>query len=60
MSPWPMRGRPHRTVVADSEASTEWEMQVSEVVAKGEDLTRTVRKLEEEYDNELIQAAEEE
>src|SRR5688500_7655987 len=42
------------------EASTEWEMQVSEVVAKDDDLAKTVRKLEEEYDNELIQAAEEE
>ena len=42
------------------EASTEWEMQVSEVVAKDEDLAKTVRKLEDEYDNELIQAAEEE
>ena len=41
-------------------ASTEWEMQVSEVVAKDDDLARTVRKLEEEYDNELIQSAEEE
>ena len=42
------------------EASTEWEMQVSEVIAKDEDLAKTVRKLEEEYDNELIQSAEEE
>lgn len=42
------------------EASTEWEMQVSEAVAKDDDLARTVRKLEEEYDNELIQAADEE
>ena len=39
------------------EASTAWERQVSEVVAKDEDLARTVRKLEEEYDNELIQFA---
>jgi proteasome assembly chaperone (PAC2) family protein len=42
------------------EASTEWEMQVSEVVAKDEDLAKTVRKLEDEYDNELIQTADEE
>jgi proteasome assembly chaperone (PAC2) family protein len=42
------------------EASTEWEMQVSEVVAKDDDLAKTVRKLEDEYDNELIQAADEE
>ena len=34
-------------------------MQVSEVVAKDDALARTVRKLEEEYDNELIQSAEE-
>ena len=40
------------------EASTEWEMQVSEVVAKDDDLAKTVRKLEEEYDNELIQVVE--
>jgi len=42
------------------EASTEWEMQVSEVVAKDDDLAKTVRKLEDEYDNELIQAEDEE
>jgi hypothetical protein len=30
------------------EASTAWELQVSEVVAKDEDLARTVRKLGEE------------
>jgi proteasome assembly chaperone (PAC2) family protein len=42
------------------EASTEWEMQVSEVVEKDEDLAKTVRKLEEQYDNELIESAEQE
>ena len=42
------------------EASTEWEMQVSEVVEKDEDLAKTVRKLEEQYDNELIESADEE
>lgn len=42
------------------EASTEWELQVSEVVQKDKKLATTVRKLEEQYDNELIAAAEEE
>jgi proteasome assembly chaperone (PAC2) family protein len=36
------------------EASTQWEMKVSEAVEKDEDLASTVRKLEEQYDNELI------
>lgn len=35
-------------------ASTNWEIQVTEAVEKNEELARTVRKLEEEYDNELI------
>ena len=42
------------------EASTEWEIQVSEIVEKDKKLAHTVRKLEEQYDNELIEAAEEE
>ena len=42
------------------EASTEWELQVSEIVEKDKKLASTVRKLEEQYDNELIEAAEEE
>lgn len=42
------------------EASTEWEIHVSKVVEKDKKLAATVRKLEEDYDNELIQAAEEE
>jgi proteasome assembly chaperone (PAC2) family protein len=42
------------------EASTEWEIQVSEIVEKDKKLAHTVRKLEEQYDNELIQAAGEE
>ena len=42
------------------EASTEWEIQVSEIVEKDKKLASTVRKLEEQYDNELIEAAEEE
>jgi proteasome assembly chaperone (PAC2) family protein len=41
------------------EASTEWEIQVSEVVEKDKKLASTVRKLEEQYDNELIEATEE-
>lgn len=35
--------------------STEWELQVSRVVDRDEDLTKTVRQLEEAYDNELLQ-----
>lgn len=42
------------------EASTEWEIQVSEIVEKDKKLAHTVRKLEEQYDNELIRSAEEE
>ena len=36
------------------EASTDWELQVSEIVEKDKKLAATVRKLEEQYDNELI------
>ena len=39
-------------------ASNEWEVQVSEAVEKDDDLAETVRKLEEQYDNELIEASE--
>ena len=35
-------------------ASTEWELQVSSVVEQNEELAETVRKLEEAYDNELL------
>jgi len=35
-------------------ASTEWELKVSEAVEKDKDLRKRVRKLEEQYDNELI------
>jgi predicted ATP-grasp superfamily ATP-dependent carboligase len=42
------------------EASTDWEIQVSEIVEKDKKLAGTVRKLEEQYDNELIEASEEE
>jgi proteasome assembly chaperone (PAC2) family protein len=34
--------------------SNEWEAQVSEAVEKDEELAGTIRKLEEQYDNELI------
>lgn len=37
------------------EASNAWELEVSEAVEKDEELAQTVRKLEEEYDNELIE-----
>lgn len=42
------------------EASNAWEVEVTEAVQKDEDLAATVRKLEEEYDNELIQGQGEE
>lgn len=35
--------------------STEWEHRVSREIAKDKDLAQTVRELEEQYDNELIQ-----
>jgi proteasome assembly chaperone (PAC2) family protein len=35
--------------------STEWELQVSQVIDKDEKLARTVRELEEAYDDELLQ-----
>ena len=41
------------------EASDAWEVQVSEAVEKDSDLAETVRKLEEQYDTELIESAEE-
>jgi proteasome assembly chaperone (PAC2) family protein len=39
-------------------ASNEWELHVTEVVEKDSDLAETVRKLEEQYDNELIERSE--
>jgi proteasome assembly chaperone (PAC2) family protein len=36
-------------------ASTAWELHVSSVVEQNEELARKVRKLEEEYDNELLE-----
>ena len=41
------------------EASNEWEVQVTEAVQKDEELAATVKKLEEEYDNELLEEQEE-
>lgn len=38
------------------EASNEWEAQVTAAVEKDDELAATVRKLEEEYDNELIES----
>ena len=37
-------------------ASNEWEAEVTALVEKDEKLAQTVRKLEEQYDNELIGA----
>ncbi len=34
--------------------STEWELQVSQIVDEDKKLAKTVRRLEEEYDNELL------
>jgi proteasome assembly chaperone (PAC2) family protein len=36
------------------EASTAWEWKVTEAIEKNDDLAKTVRKLEDRYDNELI------
>lgn len=36
-------------------ASTEWELQVSSIVEEDKDLAKTVRELEEAYDNELLE-----
>jgi proteasome assembly chaperone (PAC2) family protein len=38
-------------------ASTEWELHVSSIVEKNDDIAETVRKLEERYDNELLENA---
>lgn len=42
------------------EASREWESQVTEAVANNKRLAKDVRKLEDEYDNELVEAMGEE
>jgi predicted ATP-grasp superfamily ATP-dependent carboligase len=39
--------------------STEWEVQVSQFIENDQDLTRTIRQLEEDYDEELLQQADE-
>ena len=36
-------------------ASTEWELNVSSAVEEDEELAQTIRKMEEEYDNELLE-----
>ncbi len=41
-------------------ASTEWELQVSSVVEQDEELAQEVRRLEEEYDNDLLKSETEE
>jgi len=38
------------------EASNEWEQQVTAAVEKDEDLAKTIRKLEEQYDDALIES----
>jgi proteasome assembly chaperone (PAC2) family protein len=35
--------------------STEWELEVSRVIGKDKDMAKTVRRLEEAYDNELLE-----
>lgn len=37
-------------------ASTEWELQVSSIVEQDDELAEEVRRLEEEYDNELLKS----
>ena len=37
--------------------STEWELEVSRIVEKDKDLAKTVRELEEAYDEELLRLA---
>jgi proteasome assembly chaperone (PAC2) family protein len=40
--------------------STEWELQVSRIIEQNDDLARTVRQLEEAYDDELLRTESEE
>jgi proteasome assembly chaperone (PAC2) family protein len=44
----------HLDLVPLRNASTAWELQVSQVVEENEELAETVHKLEEAYDNELM------
>ena len=37
------------------EASNQWEAQITEAVEKDDELADTIRKLEDQYDNELIE-----
>ena len=41
-------------------ASTEWELKVSSIVEQDDELTQEVRRLEDEYDNELLKSEAEE
>lgn len=36
-------------------ASTDWELEVSKAIDENEEMAQTVRHLEEEYDNELLE-----
>jgi hypothetical protein len=40
-------------------ASTEWELGVSSAVEQNDDLAQLVRRLEDDYDNQLLEQAEE-
>jgi predicted ATP-grasp superfamily ATP-dependent carboligase len=40
-------------------ASTEWELEVSSAVEQNDDLAQLVRRLEDEYDNQLLEQADE-
>ena len=40
-------------------ASTEWELNVSNAIEQNEDLAQLVRRLEDEYDNQLLEQADE-
>jgi proteasome assembly chaperone (PAC2) family protein len=42
------------------EFGTEWETQVSEIVEKDEELAATIRKMEDEYDSDLVSFQQEE
>ena len=41
------------------QASIEWEAQVTEAVAKDKSLAKSIRKMQEQYDNDLVEAMEE-
>ena len=50
----------HSTRTPSARPSTEWELQVSSIVEQDEELMQEVRRLEEEYDNELLKSEAEE